>query len=210
MAAGMMAAGLTACAAPSYTYATDSADHAYFKVPASWPEVGPQAMLDVQTELGKTLAGSGAGTFAWARAYDAAAHPAPAALLFGSHTPVVYVSVHDLRTSMRDALSFNQMRDLLFPVTPTARQQAAAAGVKLSNFNVVINDTITTKDGVRGINELYVFTVGSQAFAYDQTVLTNSTTTKLYLLLIQCEQHCFLSHAAQIRTIINSFTVRGS
>jgi hypothetical protein len=123
---------------------------------------------------------------------------------------VVYASVQNLRSSLRAALSFNYMRDLLFPVTATARQEAAAAGSTLTGFDLISSTTIATKDGVRGINELYEYDVGGLPDAFDQTVLTNSSTTKLYLLLVQCYQNCFISHQAQIKTVVNSFTVRGS
>jgi hypothetical protein len=209
VAAGTMMAGLTACATPTYTYAADSTDHAYFKVPASWQPVDPGTVSSLQSELGRSLAGSAGGTFAWTRAYDLAAHPTPNVLLIGSGTPVVYASVQDLKSSLRDALSFNAMRDLLLPVTSGARQSAAQAGFQLTGFNLVDSTTITTKDGVRGINELYEYTVNGRPDAFDQTVLTNSSTTKLYLLLVQCYQDCFVSHVAQIAAVVHSFTVRG-
>jgi hypothetical protein len=205
-----MLAGLTACGAPTYTYAADRADHAYFKVPASWPQVDSQALSGVQVELSKSAAGLAGGTFAWARAYDAAADPSPSVLLLGSRSPVVYASVQDLRSSLRDQLSFDAMRNLLLPVTPAARQSATAAGLQLTGFNLISSTTITTKDGVRGINELYEYTVGGLPDAFDQTVLTNSSTTKLYLLFVQCYQDCFVSHQAQIKAVVDSFTVRGS
>jgi hypothetical protein len=209
VAAGSIMAGLTACAAPSYTYAADKADHAYFKVPAGWQQVEPQAVTGAQSELSQSAAGLAGGTFAWSRAYDAAADPAPSALLIGSHSPVVYVSVQNLNTTLRAQLSFDAMRNLLLPVTSAARQSAAASGFRLSGFNLIVSTTITTKDGVRGINELYEYTIAGRPDAFDQTVLTNSDTTKLYLLLVQCYQDCFLSHQAQIKTVVNSFTVRG-
>ena len=208
--AGAMLAGLAACGAPSYTYAADTTDHAYFKVPAGWQQVDPQALSNAQVALSRSAAGAAGGTFAWSRAYDAAANPSATALLFGSQTPVVYVSVQDLRSSLREALSFNYMRDLIFPVTAPARQAAAAAGLSLSGFNLISDTTITTKDGVRGINELYEYNIGGLPDAFDMTVLTNSSTTKLYLLLVQCYQDCFVSHLPQIKAVINSFTVRGS
>ena len=37
-----------------------------------------------------------------------------------------------------------------------------------------------------------------------------AATTKLYLLLVQCYQACFISHRPQIATVVNSFTVDGS
>jgi len=147
---------------------------------------------------------------AWSRAYAAAANPAATDLLSGSSTPVVYMSVQRLRDSLRAELSFDYMRDLLFPVTSPARQQAAADGDKLTGFNLVYSNTITTKDGMRGINELFEYDIGGRPDAFDQTVLTNSSTTKLYLLLVQCYQDCFASNAAQIKTVVDSYTVRGS
>jgi hypothetical protein len=210
VAAGTIVAGLTACATPAYTYAADSKDQAYFKVPASWPQVSPQKVSSLEQALTRSLAGATGGRFSWARAYAAAANPPVTALLSGSTTPVVYASVQDLRSSLRATLSFDQMRDLLLPVTLAARQQAAAQGLRLSGFDLVASFTITTKDGVRGINELFEYTVNRQHDAFDQTVLTNSDTTKLYLLLVQCYQQCFVAHEAQIRSIVNSFTVRGT
>ena len=95
-------------------------------------------------------------------------------------------------------------------MTSPARQQAAADGDKLTGFNLVYSNTITTKDGMRGINELFEYDIGGVPDAFDQTVLTNSSTTKLYLLLVQCYQDCFATNAAQIKAVVDSFTVRGS
>jgi len=64
--------------------------------------------------------------------------------------------------------------------------------------------------GVRGINELFQYDIGSVPEVFDQTVLTNSETTKLYLLLVQCDQACFVAHTSQIASVMQSFTVRGS
>jgi hypothetical protein len=211
VAVGAMLAAVAGCGAPSFTYAADSNDHAYFKVPAGWQQVAPQALSDAQLALlSKSAAGTAGGAFAWSRAYAATGHPSATALLTGSQTPVVYASVQDLRESLRGALSFDYMRDLLFPVTPQARQEATAAGDNLTGFNLVSSTTITTKDGMRGINELYEYNVGGLPDAFDQTVLTNSSTTKLYLLLVQCYQDCFVSNEAQIKAVVDSFTVRGS
>jgi hypothetical protein len=209
VATGTMLVALAACAAPGYTYAADKADQAYFKVPSTWPQVSPDALLRAQAELSKSAAGAAGGAFAWSRAYDSVANPSATALLIGSPTPVIYASVQNLSTSLRASLSFDYMRNLIWPVTSAARQAAASSGLNLTGFNVISSTTITAKGGLRGINELYEFNVGGLPDAFDQTVLTNSSTTKLYLLLVQCYQNCFVSHQAQIETVVDSFTVRG-
>ncbi len=215
MATGLVAAGLlvmvVGCAAPAYNYAADSADHAYFKVPASWQPVNSQVLAVAQaSELANSAAGPAGGSFAWSRAYAAQWNASAGTLLTASSEPVVYASVQALGSQLREALSFNFMRDLLFPVTPGARQQAASAGSRLTGFHLFSSIVITATGGVRGINELYEYTVNGQPDAFDQTVLTDSATTKLYLLLVQCYQGCFVAHEAQIKTVVDSFTVRGS
>jgi len=204
-------AGLAGCGAPAFTYAADQTDHAYFKVPASWYQVAPQSLADAQAALlGRSAAGPSGGALTWSRAYSMQANPGASNLLINSHTPVVYASVQALGQSLRNSLSFDYMRDLLFPVTPQARQQAAAAGAKLTGFALIGSSVITTRDGVRGINELFEYDINGLPDAFDQTVLTNSATTKLYLLLVQCFQDCFASNATQIKAVVDSFTVRGT
>lgn len=210
-AAGAVLAVVAGCGTPAYTYAADTADHAYFKVPSSWSQVDPTKLAEVQDAfLTNSAAGKAGGSFIWSRAYTTTAKPALTSLLTGSQTPVVYASVQNLKDSLRAELSYDFMRDLLFPVTSQARQQANAAGETLTGFDLVTSSTITAPDGVRGINELFEYDVNGEPDAFDQTVLTNSETTKLYLLLVQCYQGCFASHAAQIKAVIQSFTVRGS
>ncbi len=209
--AALTMAGLTGCAAPAYTYAADTSDHAFFKVPASWQPVGAQTLADVQSDLlDKLPAGSAGGAFTWSRAYAEYADPGGVGLLAGSRIPVVYASVQNLRDSLRAGLSFEAMQDVLYPVSSDARQLAAEEGDKFPGFKLIYNHTITASDGVRGINELYEFDVGGEPDAFDQTVLTNGPTTKMYLLLVQCYQSCFVSNEAQIEAIVDSFTVRGS
>lgn len=209
-AAGASLAIVAGCAAPAYTYVVDSGDGAYFKVPASWPAVSSNSIAEVQNELSGSPAGADGGTLAWSRAFSAQLNPPPGELLDGSGEPVVYASVQDMNASLRDELSFSNMQDLLLPVTSQARSTASKDGSTLTGFRLISSGTINGKDGVRGINELFEYDVNGQPDAFDQTVLTNGTTTKLYLLLVQCYQACFTAHEAQISAVVNSFTVQGS
>lgn len=210
-AAALTAMGLAGCAAPAYTYAADHHDHVVFEVPTAWRQVDTRSLADAQLVLlSRSAAGPPGGRLAWSRAYAEAADPPPNVLLSGSEAPVVYASVQNISDALRAQLSFNYMRDLLFPVTSGDRQQAAAAGAKLTGFSLVFSHEVTTSSGMRGINEVFVYNINGLPDAFDQTVLTNSKTTKLYLLLVQCYQSCFLSHEAQIKQIVSSFYVRGS
>jgi hypothetical protein len=211
IAAGCLLAGVSACGSPAYTYATDSQDQTYFKVPSSWYQINPRELAEVQSALlVKSPLGALGGSYSWSRAYSALPNPPADRILTASTEPIVYVSVQNMDATLRSELSFDVMRDVLFPVTATARQEAAAAGAKLSGFNQISSSTFTTGYGLRGINELYEYNVGGVPDAFDQTVLTNVATDKLYVMLVQCYQACFVANEKQIATIINSFLVRGS
>jgi len=202
---------LSGCGAPPYVYVGDTTDQAYFEVPSSWPEVNPHSLADAQLSLlSRSAAGPTGGAFDWSRAYSSVANTGAANVFTSASQPVVYSSVQTLNAALRQDLSFDEMRDLLFPVTSQARQEAAAAGDKLTGFAAINSHVITGKGGVRGINELFEYQVNGLPDAFDLTVLTNSQTTKLYLLLVQCYQDCFAAHLAQIKQVVSSFVVRGS
>jgi hypothetical protein len=213
IAAGLvlLASGaLSACGAPAYNYVADKTDNAYFKVPASWHEVNAQFVSQAQTLLTKSLAGAAGGTLEWSRAFAETASPSAESLLDASPNPVVYASVQNMKLSLRGELSYNVMRDLIFPVTPAGRLEAAAAGEKLEGFQSIGYTLLSSKDNMRGINEVFEYDVAGLPDAFDLTVLTNAQTTKLYLLLVQCYQTCFLAHESQIVQVVKSFTVDGS
>jgi hypothetical protein len=209
-AVAALLAAVAGCAAPSYTYVVDSGDGAYFKVPAAWPQLSAGSVADVESELSGSPAGATGGSLTWSRAFSAQVNLDPGEVLVGSDQPVVYASVQDMSSSLRSELSFSNMQDLLLPVTSQARSAATKDGSKLTGFRLITSGTVSGKDGVRGINELFEYTVNGQPDAFDQTVLTNGATTKLYLLLVQCYQACFAAHQAQIAAVVNSFTVQGS
>jgi hypothetical protein len=206
-----VAAGLAGCGAPAYTYAVDSHDHVYFKVPAGWHQVPPKAVASAQSALlEKAPLGAHGGAYLWSRAYAAEPDPGAVDLLTGAPVPIVYVSVQSIRDWLKAGLSLDEMRDILYPVTQQGRQDAAEEGAKFTGFDLLGGSTIATNDGIRGINELYEYDFEHVPDAFDQTVLTNTATSKLYLLLVQCSQACFAKYVTQIKAIVESFTVRGS
>jgi hypothetical protein len=197
---------LASCAAPAFTYAADNADGAYFKVPAGWQQVSASSVLAVQNDLSQSMGGAAT----WSQAYSTDAKVPAGDLITGANVPVAYATVQTMSSNLSSQLSFDTMRDLLFPVTAQARSQAKQEGSTLTGFKSIGSSVITSSDGVRGINEIFEYDIRGKADAFDQTVLTNGATSKLYLLLVQCYQGCFLAHVSEIKTVVESFTVRGS
>lgn len=197
---GLSVAG---CFAPGYTYVADSSDNAYFKVPPSWHEVSPSSLQAVQG------AGGSQGTYLWSRAYDDSATPSVKHVFSSSARPVAYASVLALSSSERDVVSFNSMRDLLLPVTSTARSAASAAHAGFSGFQSLADEVVMDSHHDRGIREIFDYNLGFTPETFDLTVMVNSSTTKLYFLLVHCMTTCFATNYPEIEKVVGSFTVGG-
>jgi hypothetical protein len=197
---GLSVAG---CLAPQYTYVSDSADKAYFKVPPSWHQVNESSLQS--TEGPATQEGS----YLWSEAYDASATPSVAHIFSATSNPVAYASVLSLSSAERNDISFNSMRDLLLPVTQAARNAAASAHESLSGFASISDQLVTDSHNNRGIREIFQYTLDATPETFDLTVMTNAATTKLYFLLVQCSTACFAGNYQAITNVVNSFTLGG-
>jgi hypothetical protein len=198
---GFLAAGCSL--APQYTYVSDSADSAYFKVPPSWHQVNETSLQSAEGSSTQE------GSYLWSEAYDANAKPSVDHVFAATAQPVAYASVISLSSTERNQISFNSMRDLLLPVTSAARNAASANHEELEGFASLSDQVLTDGSHNRGIREIFDYDLGTTPETFDLTVLTNSATTKLYFLLVQCSATCFETNYPQISDVVNSFTVGG-
>ena len=150
------------------------------------------------------------GSYLWSEAYDANAKPSVDHVFAATSQPVAYASVISLSSNEQGEISFNSMRDLLLPVTATARKAASADHEELEGFQSLSDQVISDSDHNRGIREIFDYDLGTAPETFDLTVMTNSDTTKLYFLLVQCTETCFASNYKQISDVVDSFTVGGS
>jgi hypothetical protein len=194
---------LAGCLAPQYTYVSDNADKAYFKVPPSWHQVNESSLQS--TEGPSTQEGS----YLWSEAYDSSAAPSVSHIFSATSSPVAYASVLSLSSAERNDISFNSMRDLLLPVTQAARNAAASAHESLTGFASLSDQVITDSNNNRGIREIFQYDLEATPETFDLTVMTNAATTKLYFLLVQCSTTCFSANYQEISNVVNSFTVGG-
>jgi hypothetical protein len=205
----VLLAVLAGCAAPAYTYAADKPDAAYFRVPSSWYPIPGAGLADIdQTVLASSLAGPQGGQLSWSRGYVGANTLNLSSVLLGSSVPIVYASVQDLSSPVRSALSYNIMKDLIYPVTTSVRQAAEKSGATwAATFQPIRSTLISHGDGVHGLIEEFTYQINSRTDVVLEAILTNTPTTKLYQLFVQCYASCFLKHKSQIDAILQSFTV---
>jgi hypothetical protein len=197
----------TGCAAPQFTYVSDTSANAYFKVPFGWHKIS-DVSLAAQFKTPGSALGQAAGT--WDVAYDAANAPA-AVHLFSPNAkdPFAFAFVAPLSPTATNALSYNGLRDVLLPVTSAARSQAAQGSFPLTHFQLLRDTVVTPGQGVHGVWDTYNYTYpGGITDTFDQVALTNSNNTQLYVLMVHCIATCYSHNHAQLDTIMSSFTVR--
>jgi hypothetical protein len=198
----LLALLVTGCAAPQFTYVTNSGAHTYFKVPNDWSQIASSKLYAAV----KSTPQSGV----WSVGYDGDTRPAAGHVLGATNgAPFAYSVVAPVNQATTNSLSYNVLRDFFLPVTSADRATAAKSGFPLTNFHLLRDTTLTLAQGVHGVRETFDYTypgVGTNTF--DQVALTNADDTEVYLLLVHCLASCYSKHQSEIDTVMNSFTVR--
>jgi hypothetical protein len=210
MVAGLSAAVLfTACAKPTYTFVTNSDDHLYFKVPASWSEI-KQRDLDKFASPGLDDAAAAAlRAQTWTIAFDAGDKPSIAHIFSPQvKAPVVFARV--LRSSSGDTttVTLDALRDFFLPVTKTARMTARASGSELPGFRSIVDHVMSRDDGLSGVHEVFRYNVSGVMQTFDQTALVTKDASRVYILLVRCTQACYADRQGELATVVRSFIVK--
>jgi hypothetical protein len=203
----VVAALAAGCAAPQFTYVSDTTASTYFKVPYGWHKIS-DVSLEAQFKSEGSVLGAGAGS--WDVAYDAAPAPTAVHLFSPSVTsPFAFAFVAPLSSSASQALSYNGLRDVLLPVTSAARSEATKSSFPLTHFKLLRDSVLQTGQGVHGVWDTYDYTYpGGIVDTFDQVALTNGNNTQLYVLFMHCMATCYSHNRDQFNTIMSSFTVR--
>ena len=198
----LIAAMIAGCGAPQFTYVASSSNSTYFKVPHGWHEISGSA-LDKQL-------GSSSG--AWSVGYDAGRAPSAShAFSFGISQPFVFALGWQLSSTESNEISYNGLRDFIFPVTSSARSAATKDSYPLTNFHLISDSVLDPGQGVHGVRDVFEYTYPDGSVdTFDQVAYLNSTSTKVYVLVLHCQASCYSKNVSEINTVMTSFTVRSS
>ena len=201
---------LVGCGAPEYTYVTNSTDRTYLKVPNTWRPIDEKAMDDA-IGFDPTLSEDERGL--WFEGYDADAAPSPTHLFGPSAAePAAFVGVQQVPEAARGQFSLDRLRDLFYPVSPSAQETASldpAGGV--NDFVLVSDEVLTPGNGLRGVHSVFRYRVGEGPMQMmDQTAYLNDDASKLYMFFVRCSTECYEQRQKEIGNVVSSFTVRES
>jgi len=196
---------LVGCGAPGFTFVADSSAGTYFKVPHQWQQVDSGKLAQ---QLGFVSGATPKGM--WLVGYDSGTSPSPSHVLSAAVSqPFAFAWVVPLNSKTSNAMSYNNLRDFLFPVTSLTQQAQARQGVGPSGFRLISDSVITSSQGIHGVREIFQLAARSgKADIFDQIAFTNANDTTVYLLMVHCLVSCYLHNRGEIDTVMTSFTVR--
>lgn len=196
----LTALGATACAGSGWTYVKNSEVGAYFKVPSSWKVFRENEILNENLSGVSPQSLDALRRAVWMVGFDGSPHPSVGNLLsVKSPEPNGIARVKQLTGEERDNLSLASLRNQLIPVDEYLQQKRAEQ---------IDAKDITAPGGLRGSRTLFNVLVGKQFFTFEQVVLVDNPTRRVYALFVGCEAHCYRRNQRVIRDVVDSWTVK--
>ena len=192
----------SACTGSGFAYLQNTETKTYFKIPQEW-EVFDQ----------RDLAG-GDGGFSidlfqatsseeWTVAFDASPKPSVENVLdVSSDHPAGLARVRPLTPEERDTYDLESLQNEIVPIDQLEQQEDA--------LTVLSEDEIVLEDGLHGTRTIYEVRVAGGLFTLDQTALFDTSTGRVYVLVIGCRSECYEENEAMIDEGADSWTIKES
>jgi len=204
LAAGTVLAG---CGSPDYHYATNTDDGVYFKVPAAWSRVDQHELDDLATAGLDAQEAAALRASSWSVAFDTGDPPSARHIVsLDVSSPLAYARVLQVPAGNRSGVTLDALRDVFVPVTKSARTKAEAGGSTLGHFALLSTETNAPK-GYTGVHQVFSYEQAGRSQVFDQTSWTNTDHSRIYLLLVRCNDACYTEHEDELAAVVKSFTV---
>jgi hypothetical protein len=205
-ALGVLVLSLTSCS-QSQIYAVDKVSGTYVAIPHGWNKIEKSELNKAEAKSTAPGAAEKLANVIWQEAYTTATSVKPSGVLSleSPEGAVVYVRVRDLSYDELNGVSYNNLRNLILPITSWLDDPEKAN----SKF-VLYEDYERVEKVARGVRSIYSF--GDSAGiseTVDQTALVSDDRTRIYVLIIRATTKYFKEHTKELQAIGDSFTVRG-
>jgi hypothetical protein len=197
--------GLSSCS-QSKIYAGDKSSGVFFTVPSGWKMVSQKALHDLQATSNSSVSQTRLQAVRYEEAYSPNTFTSSDVLSLRTPISVIaYARVRSLTGDEMNAVSYNWLRDLVYPVTTWINSPSAASGFEL------LDDLEVVQPGGRGVETIYKVT-GSDGIpqTIDQTAIVSTDRSAIYVLLVRARTSFYQKNGALISKLAQSFTVKGS
>ena len=203
---GVLGLLISGCGAPSQKYGESKSEGVYFAVPYSWHEITTAQLNAVEAHSTSALVLERLALVKWQDAYsqDAGLVAKDAYSLRAPEVPLVFARVRALYPEEANAMSYDLLRDVVWPVTDWVNNPTSTTPV----FNIVADHEVVQK-GARGVRTIFNVVQSGVSQTIDQTSLMSPDHQKIYIFFVRCTTVCYNKNIKAMSRIADSFTVRG-
>ena len=204
---GVLGLLISGCGAPSQKYGESKSEGVYFTVPYSWKEITRTQLNAEEAKSTSPLVLERLALVKWQDAYSQAAGlvAKDAYSLKAPDVPLVFARVRALYPEEANAMSYDLLRDVVWPVTDWVNNPTASTPV----FNIVDDHEVVQK-GARGVRTIFSVVQSGVSQTIDQTSLMSPDHQRIYVLFVRCTTLCYNKNIKLMSRIADSFTVRGA
>jgi hypothetical protein len=199
--------GLTSCT-QSQIYAIDKDSGVYAAIPNGWKKITTAQLTKAESKSTADGAAERLANVVWQEAYTTSSKTKPLAV-FSLDAPegaVVYLRVRDLNYDDMNSISYNDLRNIILPITSWLDDPTKA------NVDFLLLDDYERVEKIaRGVRTIFTFSDRAGiSETVDQTALVSDDRTRIYILLVRAPTKYYKAHAKELQAIGDSFTVRGN
>jgi hypothetical protein len=215
--AAVIALVSTGCGSPRYEYVTDKKAGVFLKVPNGWnhQQLSTPVLLGIDARNVSPEMYAALSQREWVTGIDAARTFDQTRLLApDGPVPKGFVQVRTLLPEEANAMSTNDLRDLVLSIDDAQAAQAQAIkrdpmGARLAPaFQLLVDESVKRDGGVHGVHLVYQISTATGLVTFDQTSLLDRDQTMLYQLVLACSALCYVEHGSDIDVVQSSFTIK--
>jgi hypothetical protein len=216
--AGCLALVAAACGDSSTQYIENEDLGVFAKLPSDWAVYDTREILtSVSTDEGELSESAldRAETRLWFQGFDASSQPSAAgSIKLGASEPRGFVRVEALTQEERDQINVSGLRAKVLgtdPMVASDSTMGALGGVNPEDVQVIADEPATFDGGYHGNHNVFAIQQGNDLAIVDQTALLDSTSSRLYLFVVSCNEDCYFeNNADDIKELVESWTIDDS
>jgi hypothetical protein len=204
----------TACGDSSSQYIENEDLGVFAKLPSDWAVYDTEALLTSMNDGEEALSDAAlerAQAQLWFRGFDASNNPsAEGSVKLGASEPRGFVQVMTLSQEQRDQINVSGLRSLVIGTDPLSSQQSTGALGEMGaeDVQVLADEAAEFEGGYHGNHNVFAVMQGNEVAIVDQTALLDSTTSRLYLFVVSCNETCYFeTDSDDIKAIVDSWTI---
>ena len=204
---GVLGLLVSGCGQPSQKYGESKSEGVYFTVPFGWHEIKTAQLNAEEAKSTSALVLDRLALVKWQDAYseNESLLAKDAFTLKAPDVPLVLARVRALYPEEANAMSYDLLRDVAWPITDWVNNPTSATPV----FNIVDDHEVVQK-GARGVRTIFSVVQSGVSQTIDQTSLMSPDHQKIYVFFVRCTTVCYNKNIKVISRIADSFTVRGA